>query len=95
MKHNLACKSAIRKLWPELQYRSIHINDTHEETVDLAKYFLNHSLEKPCDQGLRSLANPDTQSIAFIRQLSNSSVIQPDFKNPSIMPWLSLSHSPK
>ncbi len=37
--HNLACKYAIRKLYPDLQYRSIHINDYHSETVELSKIF--------------------------------------------------------
>lgn len=35
-----ACKYAIRNiLFPHLQYRSIHINDYHAETVDLASSF--------------------------------------------------------
>ncbi|MBY0109927.1 MAG: hypothetical protein K2X90_02335 [Candidatus Babeliaceae bacterium] len=39
MAHNLACKYAIRKLYPYLQYRSIHINDYHYEAIELAKLF--------------------------------------------------------
>jgi|GEM_PF-3256612 len=35
----VTCKHAIRKLFPGLQYRSIHTNDTHAETVELANYF--------------------------------------------------------
>ncbi|MFA6066845.1 MAG: hypothetical protein WC707_06715 [Candidatus Babeliaceae bacterium] len=34
----IACKHAIRKLF-SLQYRSIHVNDTHLETISLAKFF--------------------------------------------------------
>jgi len=34
----VACKMAIRGLY-HLQYRSIHINDTHEETKELAEFF--------------------------------------------------------
>jgi hypothetical protein len=34
----VACKLAVRGLY-HLQYRSIHINDTHPETVELAKFF--------------------------------------------------------
>lgn len=35
-----ACKYAIRKLlFPKLQYRSVHINDFHSETIALAKFF--------------------------------------------------------
>lgn len=33
------CKHAIRHRFIHLQYRSIHINDTHEETIELAKFF--------------------------------------------------------
>lgn len=36
----VACKYAIRKLFPKLQYRSIHINDTHHETVQFAQLLL-------------------------------------------------------
>lgn len=34
----VACKLAIRSLY-NLQYRAIHINDTHSETVELAEFF--------------------------------------------------------
>lgn len=34
----LTCKHAIRGLFP-LQWRSVHMNDKHEETVFFAKYF--------------------------------------------------------
>lgn len=34
----VACKHAIRHLF-NLQYRSIHINDTHDETIELAQFF--------------------------------------------------------
>jgi hypothetical protein len=34
----LKCKHAIRKLF-HLQYRSIHVNDTYTETLDLARFF--------------------------------------------------------
>lgn len=34
----ITCKMAIRGLY-HLQYRSIHINDTHEETKELAEFF--------------------------------------------------------
>lgn len=39
----MTCKYAIRHLF-DLQYRSIHINDTHKETIELAKFFFinNH-----------------------------------------------------
>jgi hypothetical protein len=37
--HNLACKYAVRKLFSSLQYRSIHMNDVHDETIQLAKFF--------------------------------------------------------
>jgi len=37
----LACKHAIRNLFPGLQYRSIHINDYHSETIELAEFFFN------------------------------------------------------
>jgi len=33
------CKHAIRHRFRNLQYRSIHINDTHAETVELAEFF--------------------------------------------------------
>lgn len=36
----VTCKHEIRKLYP-LQYRSIHINDTHNETKDLARSFFS------------------------------------------------------
>ncbi len=36
----LKAKYAVRKLFPDLQYRSIHINDYHAETVQLADFFL-------------------------------------------------------
>lgn len=36
----VACKHAIRHLF-SLQYRSIHINDTHSETIHLAQFFFN------------------------------------------------------
>lgn len=39
----VACKYAIRRLF-KLQYRSIHINDTHAETLELAKFFLCDNL---------------------------------------------------
>ncbi len=39
MPHNLACKYSVRKLYPSLQYRSIHITDFHYEAVELAKLF--------------------------------------------------------
>ena len=32
----LTCKYAIRKLF-NLQYRAVHINDTHKETIALAE----------------------------------------------------------
>jgi len=32
------CKYAVRNL-VDLQYRAIHINDTHDETVELARFF--------------------------------------------------------
>ena len=35
----VACKHAIRHRFKGLQYRSIHINDTHAETVELAQFF--------------------------------------------------------
>lgn len=35
------CKHAIRNLF-DLQYRSIHINDTHEETIEMAHFFFKH-----------------------------------------------------
>ena len=38
MKAALDCKYAIRDLF-DLQYRSIHINDNHYETIELAKFF--------------------------------------------------------
>jgi hypothetical protein len=37
--HALSCKYAIRKLFPGLQYRSVHINDYHSETMQLAQFF--------------------------------------------------------
>ena len=39
LESNRACKYAIRKFFPSLQYRSIHINDYHHETVELAQLF--------------------------------------------------------
>jgi hypothetical protein len=41
MANNLSCKYAIRKLYPSLEYRSIHINDFHFETIELAKLFFS------------------------------------------------------
>jgi len=41
MQHNLACKYSIRKLYPSLQYRSIHITDYHYEAIELAKLFFS------------------------------------------------------
>ena len=42
----LKCKYAIRKLF-NLQYRAIHINDTHKETIALAKVlFTTHLYQK-------------------------------------------------
>ncbi len=41
MPHNLACKYSVRKLYPSLQYRSIHITDYHYEAVELAKLFFS------------------------------------------------------
>lgn len=35
----VSCKLAIRHMFKNLQYRSIHINDTHNETIDLARFF--------------------------------------------------------
>ncbi len=35
----ISCKRTIRMLFPQLQYRSIHINDYHAETIQLAKFF--------------------------------------------------------
>jgi hypothetical protein len=41
MANNLTCKYAVRKLFPSLQYRSIHINDYHYEVIELAKIFFS------------------------------------------------------
>lgn len=41
MSQNLSCKYAIRRLYPDLHYRSIHINDYHSEAIELAKLFFN------------------------------------------------------
>lgn len=35
----VTCKHAVRKIFKGLQYRSIHIVDTHPETIELAEYF--------------------------------------------------------
>lgn len=35
----VACKHAVRRIFKNLQYRSIHINDTHAETIELAQFF--------------------------------------------------------
>lgn len=36
----IACKTAIRQLF-QLQFRAIHINDTHQETLELAHCFFS------------------------------------------------------
>jgi len=41
MPHNLLCKYSVRKLYPSLQYRSIHITDYHYEAIELAKLFFS------------------------------------------------------
>lgn len=42
-----ACKHAVRKLFG-MQYRPIHINDYHYETIELAKFFfLNDQTKNP------------------------------------------------
>lgn len=39
------CKHAIRNLF-NLQYRSIHINDTHKETKQLADFFFGNNVKR-------------------------------------------------
>jgi hypothetical protein len=48
METAVACKHAVRRLFSGLQYRSIHINDTHQETIELAQFFFGKkTVRKP------------------------------------------------